>query len=299
GVRNELAKVEGPRKRIADWAIGAVRSYHRSDMAGEASPASQVAYQVARRLVTDGIKARIGFDATRIALSGAAAISAEVLDFLAGIDLVVREVYGQSEDTGPTTINTEGSTRFGTVGKPWPGTKVTIGDDGEVLVEGRHVFAGYLGDEAATAATLADGRLHTGDVGRFDEDGFLVLTGRKKEIIVTSGGKNIAPKPLESMLKGEEGIAEAMVVGEARDYLTALVVLDEGIGAGEGKELVAAAVARVNRRLARVEHIRRFEILPGALSIEAGELTPTLKVKRGVVEAHYADLIAGMYPTAT
>jgi long-chain acyl-CoA synthetase len=175
---------------------------------------------------------------------------------------------------------------------------VAIGGDGEVLVRGRHVFSGYHGDPEATASTLVDGWLHTGDLGRFDDDGYLVLTGRKKEIIVTSGGKNIAPKLIESMLKREPGIGEAVLVGDGRDYLTALIVLDDDLQRGEeANDLVAAAVGRVNERLSRVEHVRRFEILPRPLSIDGGELTPTLKVKRAVVEERYAGLIDGMYPT--
>jgi long-chain acyl-CoA synthetase len=297
-VRSELKRLDGPKARLAHWGIDAVRSYHRKQMAGGADPITQLAYQAASRLVTDRIKAQIGFGDTTLALSGAAPISADVLDYLAGIDVVVREVYGQSEDTGPTTINTEGNTRFGTVGKPWPGTEVAIGGDGEVLVRGRHVFSGYHGDPEATASTLVDGWLHTGDLGRFDDDGYLVLTGRKKEIIVTSGGKNIAPKLIESMLKREPGIGEAVLVGDGRDYLTALIGLDDDLQRGEeANDLVAAAVGRVNERLSRVEHVRRFEILPRPLSIDGGELTPTLKVKRAVVEERYAGLIDGMYPT--
>lgn len=294
-VRAEVAKQKGPQRRLAEWALDSTRTFHLQSQGSGPSLASRAAYELAKPL-TGRIKRRIGFGDTRLAVSGAAPVSSEVLEYLTGLDLVVREVYGQSEDTGPTTMNTFEATRLGTVGVPWPGTEVKIGTDGEILVKGRHVFAGYLGDEAATAATLVDGWLHSGDLGSFDEDGFLTITGRKKEIIVTSGGKNISPKAVEGILESEEAIENAVVIGDGRDYLTALIVPASSAG-DDPRRAVAAAVATANERLARVERVKRFELLPGPLSIGAGELTPTLKIKRDVVAERYASLIELMYPS--
>ena len=298
GVRSEVRKLDGPKGALAKWAMDAARVYHDRSLSSRADLISGTTYEAARRLVTDQIKRRIGLDRTRLALSGAAPIDPEVLDELTAIDLVVREVYGQSEDTGPTTINVPGATRIGSVGRPWPGTDVMLADDGEVLVRGRNVFAGYLGDAAATTAVLRDGWMHSGDVGVFDDDGYLTITGRKKEIIVTSGGKNIAPKPIEELLKRSAPIGEAVVVGDGRDYLSALIVVDDAYdGELDARDAVEDAIMGVNERLARVERIKRFDILPRPLTMEDGELTPTLKVKRSVVAEHFADRIAALYPT--
>lgn len=299
GVTRELARLDGPRAAVAGWARQVATRVNgaRNEGRGPGIP-DTVQYETAKRVLLDRVRREIGLDHCRLALSGAAPVAAGVLESLASVDIVVRDVYGQSEDTGPTSINLPGATRFGTVGRAFPGTEVSLAADGEVIVGGPHVFKGYLRDEVATKETLINGRLATGDIGSFDDDGFLTITGRKKEIIITSGGKNVAPRPIEQMLKRHGVVSDAVVIGDGMDYLTALIVVDEDeVGdAGDGEERVAAAVDEVNEQLAKAEEIRRFSILERPMSIETGELTPTLKVKRGVVVRQFADTIAAMYP---
>jgi long-chain acyl-CoA synthetase len=255
------------------------------------------------------LKAALGFDRARVLSSGAAPIAADVLAFFASIDLPIREIYGQSEDTGPTSYNMPGKTKIGSVGPPLPGIEVKIAEDGEILVRGPNVFMGYYKEPQATAETLRDGWLCTGDLGAIDKDGFLSITGRKKEIIITAGGKNIAPKNIEAALKETLLISEAMVIGDRRKFLSALISIDEAvaqklapeIAAGElaAAPAVRAAVQKqvdtVNATLARVEQIKKFAILAQPLSIAAGELTPTLKLKRKVILQRHAAQIDAMY----
>src|SRR5204863_1906030 len=216
----------------------------------------------------------------------------------------------QSEDCGPTSFNVPGCTRFGTVGPAFPGVEVKIASDGEIIVRGRNVFAGYAKDPEATAEALADGWLHTGDLGEFDADGYLAITGRKKDIIITAGGKNVAPKLLEGGLRNHPLVSEAIVVGDRRKFLAALVTLDpeaverfrqeHGVSGPPGESApiraeIQRAVDVVNQEMARVEQIKKFTILPRELSIADGELTPTLKVKRNIVTAHFEAEIESMY----
>jgi long-chain acyl-CoA synthetase len=271
-------------------------------------------YRLADRLVYSKLKAAIGLGRARICSSGAAPIPKEILTLMASLDVVVLEVYGQSEDTGPTSYNRPGHYRLGSVGPALPGVDVAIADDGEILVSGPNVFMGYFKDPQATAETLVDGWLHSGDLGEIDREGFLSITGRKKEILITSGGKNISPKNIESALKAKSPIGEAVIVGDRRHFLTALVTLEPEAA---GKLLAAAGadpagshdhpalrarvetiVHEVNRHFARVEQVKKFTILPRAFTIDAGELTPTLKVKRRVVYERYSTQIEAMYAGA-
>jgi long-chain acyl-CoA synthetase len=251
-------------------------------------------------------------------VSGAAPVSPEVLRFLSGLDIVVHEVYGQSEDCGPTTFNPPGNTRFGTVGPAMPGVEVKLGEDGEVLVRGENVFLGYFKDPDATAAALEGGWLHSGDLGSLDESGFLRIIGRKKEIIITSGGKNITPLNIEAALKDLPLVSQAVVIGDRRNYLSALLTLDPEAAArwaaarGQTGPVDLAALAQdpavraelqqgvdaVNARFARVEHVRRFTVLPRDLEQARDELTPTMKVKRRNVERLWAAEIEAMYAGA-
>src|SRR5581483_3692766 len=180
----------------------------------------------AKRLVFDKVRPAVGLGRARLCVSGAAPVAAEVLEFFTGLDISIREVYGQSEDTGPTSFTRAGKTKFGTVGPPLPGVEVKFAEDGEILVKGPNVFLGYYKDPAATAEALTDGWLHSGDLGALDADGMLRITGRKKDILITSGGKNITPVNIEGALKNHPLISEAVVVGDRRNYLTALVTLD-------------------------------------------------------------------------
>jgi long-chain acyl-CoA synthetase len=252
----------------------------------------------------------------RECVTGAAPIAPEILEFFYACGVPVMEGYGMTETSTSSTVNRPepGGFRFGSVGKAQQGVEVRIGDDGEVLIKGPNIFQGYYKNEDATRETLEDGWLHTGDLGRLDEDGFLYITGRKKDIIITAGGKNITPANLENGLKQSRWISQAVVIGDRRPYLIALVTLDpeeapalaEQLGLDDGSlpalsqnEAVRAEVQKVvdevNSHVGPVEQIKRFEILDHDLSQETGELTPTLKVKRNVVHEKFADVVDRVY----
>jgi long-chain acyl-CoA synthetase len=249
----------------------------------------------------------------RFALSGAAPISPKVLEFFHAAGVPVLEGYGMTETTAVGTVNTLDNYRIGRVGVAAPGVEVRIASDGEVLMRGPHVFAGYWRNPRATAEAVEDGWIHTGDLGELDEDGFLAITGRKKDIIITAGGKNIAPANLENELRQSRWISHAVMYGDAKPYPVALITLDpeeivpwateRGLPTDlsalarhpEVRALVQSVVDAVNDRYARTEQIKRFAILDRDLSQEAGELTPTLKVKRAVVHRNHAEELASLY----
>lgn len=274
----------------------------------------RAAYALARLSVLHPLTRRIGLDRARFVISGAAPISPDVLRYFHSLGVPIREVYGQTEGSGPTTIHQGDRIKLGTVGPPLPGVEVRIADDGEILVKGNNVFKGYFKDPEATAQTLRDGWLHSGDVGELDEEGFLRITDRKKDLFITAGGKNIAPQYIENKLKFSPYINDAVVIGDGRRYITALIVIDEenvGHWAQTNKipyttytdlsqndqvrQLIAAEVAKVNKTLAGPEQVKRFAILPVRLHQEDGDVTPTLKVKRQAVMTRFADLVAGLY----
>ena len=263
-------------------------------------------YRLATRLVIGKLKLALGFDRARTLISGAAPIAPEVLAFFASLDLPIREIYGQSEDTGPTSFNLPGRTKIGSVGPPMPGLECKIADDGEILVRGPNVFMGYFKEPEATAETLIDGWLCSGDLGAFDQAGFLTITGRKKEIIITAGGKNIAPKNIEAAIKQSPLVGEAVVIGDRRKFLTAVVTIDEAAArklvpegdvaaAPQIRSAIQVQIDRVNQTLARVEQVKRFAILSKPFGIDTGELTPTMKIKRKVVAQKYVVEIEAMY----
>ncbi len=309
GVAAKLGEATGVKAKLAQRAMVIGRQVTaRRNRGLESAPGRGVSprtltveaeYKLFDKLVYSKVKSALGLSRARICVSGAAPVAQSVLEFFAGLGLPVYEVYGQSEDNGPTSFNLPGRTRFGTVGPAFPGVDVKIADDGEILVRGRNVFAGYYKDEEATREALADGWLHSGDLGEFDADGFLTITGRKKDVIITAGGKNVAPKLIEGGLKEHPLISDALVIGDRRKYLTVLVTLDPeasaGVDGSEAERQVQAAIDRVNSEFARVEQVKRFTILPRELSIAEGELTPTLKVKRNVVVEHFAEQIEAMY----
>jgi long-chain acyl-CoA synthetase len=311
GVAEKLSGAHGAKAKLAERATAVGhRVITRADQGQRAAIPDAMQFTLFNKLVYSKVQEGLGLGECRVAVSGAAPISAEVLDFFAGFGLPIYEVYGQSEDTGPTTFNVPGKAKFGTVGPPFPGVEVKIADDGEIIVRGRNVFAGYFKDREATDETLHDGWLHTGDLGEFDSDGFLTITGRKKDIIITAGGKNVAPKLLEGGIRSHPLVAEVVVIGDRRKFLTALVGLDgEAVGrymkeqglsgppdkCEEIRAEIQQAVDAVNTEMARVEQIKKFTILPRELSIAEGELTPTLKVKRNVVTAHFEAAIESMY----
>ena len=311
GVKAKLAEASPIRRRLAAWAMDVGQRTNQLRNRGEEPGAwLGLQYALANRLVYARVKKALGLSRAKACISGAAPIGADVLHGLSGLDIVIREVYGQSEGSGPSTMNGPGRTKLGTVGPAFPDVEVKIADDGEVLVRGGNVFKGYYKDPKATAETLVDGWLHSGDLGAFDSEGFLSITGRKKDIIITAGGKNIAPKNIEAELKVFPPIAEAVVIGDRRRFLCALLVIDPEAAAAWGQhhgvpdataqhpELRAAVQAHVdavNAKFAKVEWVREWRILPRPLGIDTGELTPTLKVKRKKVEEHFASILDEIY----
>lgn len=310
-----MAALPAPRQKVLAWARRVAARAHGAKLSGNMPGAALLAqYKLAQRLVFAPLKSRIGFDRTRIFATSAAPIAKEVLDFFASIDIVLREVYGQSEVTGPTTVNTEGATRLGTLGRPMAGVEVRIAQDGEILVRGENVSLGYYKEPQATAELIQHGWLRSGDLGELDPEGYLRVTGRKKEIIVTKGGKKTSPSGIEAMLKDIAPVGNALVVGDDRNYLVALLALDP-----EAAAAVAAAhrwpsrlpelarhdafrawleqqiEERVNQKLSRFETIKKFEVLPHDFTIEGGELTSTLKVRRKVAEKKYQTTIERLY----
>jgi long-chain acyl-CoA synthetase len=247
----------------------------------------------------------------RECVTGAAPIASEILQFFYACGVPVMEGYGMTETATVATVNRPDDFRFGSVGKALPGVEVRIADDGEVMIKGPNVFQGYYKNDEGTRDALEDGWLHTGDLGRMDEDGFLYITGRKKDIIITAGGKNITPANLENGLKESRWISQAVVIGDQRPYLIALITIDpeeapafaqehglEVDDVPQSEEMraeVQKVVDEVNSHVGPVEQIKRFEILPRDLTQETGELTPTLKVKRNVVLEEYADAIDAVY----
>jgi long-chain acyl-CoA synthetase len=311
GVVEKLAENTGAKAKLVEQAraVGC-KVVFRQCQGQKASFADQAQFKLFEKLVYSKVKEALGLSEARLCASGAAPVSQEILEFFGGFNLPVYEVYGQSEDTGPTTFNVPGRTRFGTVGPAFPGVEVKIASDGEIIVRGRNVFAGYAKDPEATAEALHDGWLHSGDLGEFDADGYLTITGRKKDIIITAGGKNVAPKLLETGLRNHPLVSEAVVVGDRRKFLTALLALDgeaverfqkdRGLSgppekSTEIRDEIQRAVDLLNVEMGRVEQIKKFTILPRELSIAEGELTPTLKVKRNVVTAHFEGEIEAMY----
>jgi long-chain acyl-CoA synthetase len=312
GVTGKLALATGIKAKMVGWARNTGEEVNRIKNSGE-EPAGWLGmkYNFFNNKVYGKLKEALGLSRARMCVSGAAPISAEILTFFSGLDINIREVYGQSEDTGPTSFNLPGKTKIGTVGPPIPGGEVKIAKDDEILVKGPHVFLGYYKNKEATDETLIDGWLHSGDLGKIDSDGFLHITGRKKDLIITAGGKNIAPKNIESSMKDLNVVGEAVVIGDRRKFLTALVSLDADAAAAFSKEhgvdedklhdseklreMIQGHVDKVNSELARVEQIKKFTVVEKPFSIEGGELTPTLKVKRKIVNENYADAIEAMY----
>ncbi len=310
-VSTKLAETTGVKQHIVKWVQGVCTQVSDHRNRGKDLPfALEVQYKLAGKLLLNKLKPALGLSRARFCVSGAAPISKELLDFFASIDIIVHEVYGQSEDTGPTTLNLDGRTKLGSVGPVIPGVEVKIAEDGEIIVRGKNVSPGYFKDEAATAETFQNGWMHSGDLGEFDSEGFLSITGRKKDIIITAGGENVAPKNIETSLKDNRIINEAVVIGDQRKYLTALITLDEEAVAEflktdkkleelpEDPAIIAevkSAFEKTNSTLAQVKTIKKWTILPRNLTVEDGELTPTLKVKRNKVNESFSGAIEAMY----
>jgi long-chain acyl-CoA synthetase len=293
----------GARRRLLDWALRVGRRTSALREAGKPLPRALAAqHRLADRLVYGKVKRRLG-GRLRIGISGGAPLALEITQRFHTLDILVLEGYGLTECTTAATVNRPNHYRFGTVGPALPGFELDIAEDGEILIRSETVFAGYLKDEPATRAVLRqDGWLRTGDVGELDADGFLSVTDRKKDILVTAGGKNVAPQNLENELKASKYVSQALVVGDRRPYVAALVSLDaeelakwHERGGQDIRELVQELVDAVNDRHARFEQIKRFEIIPRDFSAAEGEVTPTLKLRRRVCEEHFAAEIDGLY----
>jgi len=313
-VTGEVARKPAVQRGLFEWALRcggrartALRERRQPDLL------TDVQYRLADRLVLAKVRRLFGPE-LQVALVGAAPIAPALLEFFDACGVLVLEGYGLTETCAATALNTVDALRFGTVGKPLPGAQVAIADDGEILIRGPHVFKGYYRDPDATDEVLtADGWLRSGDLGSLSPDGFLSITGRKKDLIITSSGKNITPVNIESELRESRYITEAVVYGDNRPYLVAMLTLDrdESVTLAEGfriatdpvtiaadprvRAAVQKEVDRVNRKFARIEQVKRFAILGHDLTQPDGELTPTMKVKRAIVYDKYSDVFTGLY----
>jgi long-chain acyl-CoA synthetase len=310
-----MDKEGGLKKAIFNWSIEVGKKMREVERSGR-KPGFLLRrkYAFADKKVLSKIRGLFG-GKIRLAVSGAAPINPDILRFFDAAGVLVLEGWGMTETSTAATISSEEDFKVGTIGKPFPGCEIRIADDGEILVKGPNVFQGYYKNEEATRETIVDGWLHTGDIGEIDEDGFIKITGRKKDIIITAGGKNITPANLENEIKQHPLVSQCVVVGDRRPYLVALVTLDpeeavayakehglpedvEALAAnGDVRKAIEAHVEQINEKFARVEQVKKIAILPQDLSQEQGELTPTLKVKRAVVmqkrEPEIEELYAG------
>jgi len=308
-----MEKEGGLKKAIFDWSIrvgGKMRAAERAG--GRPGFLLRKQYEFADKKVLSKIRGLFG-GKLRLAVSGAAPINPDILSFFDSAGVLVLEGWGMTETSTAATISTPEDFKIGTIGKPFPGCEVKIAEDGEILVKGPNVFQGYYKNEEATRETIVNGWLHTGDLGAIDPDGFIRITGRKKDIIITAGGKNITPANLENEIKQHPLVSQCVVVGDRRPYLVALVTLDpeevvayakeHGLpedpaqlaGNGDVRAAIEAHLAKINEKFARVEQVKKIAILPQDLSQESGELTPTMKVKRAVVADKHQGEIEKLY----
>ncbi len=306
-------KEGGLKKRIFWWAIGVGTKVREMERRGE-KPGFLLSRQ--HKFADDQVLSKIrGLFGGRVrqCVSGAAPINTDILRFFDAAGVLVLEGYGMTETSTAATISTPEDFKFGTVGRPFPGCQVKIADDGEVLIKGPNIFQGYYKNDEATEETIVDNWLHTGDIGELDSDGYLSITGRKKDIIITAGGKNITPANLEAEIKQHPLVSQCVVIGDRRPYLVALVTLDPEAALAysadhdlpadpvalaanpDVKASIMSHVDQINAKFARVEQVKKIEILPQDLSQETGELTPTLKVKRNVVAEKYAPNVDELY----
>ena len=301
--------------RVFDAAERAAVAWSEALDAGGPSPYLRLQHALFDRLVYGRLRAALG-GRVAWAVSGGAPLGARLGHFFRGTGVTVLEGYGLSETTAAGSVNTPAALRIGSVGRPSPGVTVRIADDGEVLVQGQSVFRGYWRNEAATGESLRDGWFATGDLGQLDDDGYLSITGRKKEILVTAGGKNVAPAVLEDRLRAAPLVSQCMVVGDRQPYIACLVTLDgEALGpwlTARGRDPhtpladltddpdvlaeVQKGVDEANRAVSKAEAVRRFRVLPVDWTVEGGQLTPSLKLKRTVVMAESASDVAALYP---
>lgn len=314
GVKAKVAAHE--KKDLIEKAIHLGLEKVEAEQAGKSFPlAKKIKYGLLDKLVLSKLREGLGMGNVRFAITGAAPISAEIIKFIQAIGIQLVEGYGQTEDNAPTTVTPPGKARIGTVGPPLPGLEIKFDEDGEILVRGPNVFKGYFKDPKATSETLTeDGFLRTGDVGELDEMGYLKITDRKKDLIITAGGKNISPQELEGRLKFAPLISQAVIIGDRRPFLTSLLTLDPDIAPtwakGQGIEFddvtqlaedpkvlaaVQAVVDKVNEGLSQVEKIKKWTVLPRDFTQDAEEITPTMKIRRKTINEKYGDQIERMY----
>ena len=313
-VTASFAEATGMKRRLIDWALDVGR--RESALRREHRPVPRaLALQrlLADRLVFAKVKERLG-GRLRLPISGGAPLAPEIAELFDALGVSIIEGYGLTECTTAATTNRSDNYRFGTVGQALPGFELRLADDGELLIRSETVFAGYFKEPEATAEVLdGDGWLRTGDIATIDDDGFVTITDRKKDIIVTAGGKNIAPQNLENDLKTSRFVSQALVVGDRRPYPAALITLDpveigkwaseQGLDGDLSSlsrdprvvELMSSVVEDVNRDRSRYEQLKRFAILERDFEMERGEVTPTLKLRRGVVLDHFAEAVEGLY----
>jgi long-chain acyl-CoA synthetase len=311
---------KGPtvKRQIFKWAMGVGVKVARLSLQGrDMGPFLRPQYNLANKLVFGKIREKTG-GRMRFAISGGAPLRADLGEFFLSVGLQIFEGYGLTETSPVIAANSPGHVRFGSVGHVFPGVEVKLAGDGEIMVRGENIMAGYYNRPEATQEVLRDGWLYTGDIGHIDRDGFLLITDRKKNLIVTSGGKNIAPQPIESQLGKSTYIDQIMLIGEKRNYISALIVpnfeliRDElGMHIGdpppttkdiakhpEVYSIIDAEIQRLSEKLANYERVRRFSLLGVEFTIETGELTPSLKIKRGFILEKYSEIIEGMYLTS-
>ena len=308
-----MEKEGGIKKAIFEWSIEVGKKMREAERTGR-KPGFLLRkrYEFADKRVLSKIRGLFGGN-LRLAVSGAAPINPEILRFFDAAGVLVLEGWGMTETSTAATVSSPEDFKVGTIGKPFPGCQVKIAEDGEILVKGPNVFQGYYKNEEATRETIVDGWLHTGDIGEIDSDGFLKITGRTKDIIITAGGKNITPANLENEIKQHPLVSQCVVVGDRKPFLVALVTLDPEDAVAYAKEhglsedpaelatnatvreAIEDHLAKINERFARVEQVKKVAILPRDLSQESGELTPTLKVKRAVVAAKHEHEIEQLY----
>ncbi len=310
---SEMEKAGGLKKAVFNWAIGVGEKVRERERAGE--PVGWLLrkqYEIADKQVLSKIRALFGGN-IKNCVTGAAPINPEILRFFDAAGVLILEGWGMTETSTAATVARPDAFKFGKVGKAFKGCEIRIAGDGEILVKGPNIFQGYYKNEEATKETLEDGWLHTGDIGELDSDGYLSITGRKKDIIITAGGKNITPANLEAEIKQSPYVSQCVVIGDRRPFLVALITLDmeecEKLCAEKGwtadpaelrrnegmRAVIQEHLDKINEKFARVEQVKKFEILPHDLSQETGELTPTMKVKRNVVADKFEQDVDSLY----
>jgi long-chain acyl-CoA synthetase len=292
----QIEAAPGPRRRIAEWALKVgyeVSALRQADK--PVPPGLALRHRVADRLLYSKVKNRLGGH-LRLGLSGGAPLAKEIIEFFHALDILILEAYGLTECTSGATSNRLDAYRFGSVGRALPGTELRLAEDGELLIRSETVFSGYFKDPEATREVLSeDGWLRSGDIAAIDTEGYVTITDRKKDILVTAGGKNVAPQNIENLLKLSPLVSQALVVGDRRPYIAALITLDQAADAADAEKRVGEAVEAANAELSRFEQVKRFRILARDFSADEGEITPTLKLKRRVIEQHFAAEIDELY----